>query len=49
VSADDADVVIAGGGLAGCATALALARAGHSVVCVDKAEFPRDKPCGEGL
>jgi flavin-dependent dehydrogenase len=45
----DADVVIAGGGLAGASTALALARHGLSSVVVDKAEFPRDKPCGEGL
>lgn len=45
----DADVVIAGGGLAGACTALALARRGLSAVLVDKAEFPRDKPCGEGL
>lgn len=45
----DADVVIAGGGLAGACTALALARRGLSAIVVDKAEFPRDKPCGEGL
>ncbi len=45
----DADVVIAGGGLAGAATAIALARLGLSAVVVDKADFPRDKPCGEGL
>jgi menaquinone-9 beta-reductase len=45
----DADVVVVGGGLAGAACALDLARGGTSVVVVDKAEFPRDKPCGEGL
>lgn len=45
----DADVVVVGGGLAGAACALDLARSGHSVVVVDKATFPRDKPCGEGL
>ncbi len=45
----DADVVIAGGGLAGAATALALSKHGMTSVVVDKAEFPRDKPCGEGL
>ena len=44
-----ADVVIAGGGLAGAATAIALAQRGLSSVVVDKAEFPREKPCGEGL
>lgn len=45
----DADVVIAGGGLAGSVTGLLLARRGLTSVVVDKAEFPRDKPCGEGL
>jgi flavin-dependent dehydrogenase len=48
-AAVDADVVVVGGGLAGAACALDLARGGASVVVVDKAEFPRDKPCGEGL
>jgi flavin-dependent dehydrogenase len=43
------DVAIVGGGLAGAATALCLAKRGVGVVVVDKAEFPRDKPCGEGL
>ncbi|MBM4279835.1 MAG: FAD-binding protein [Deltaproteobacteria bacterium] len=45
----DAEVVVAGGGLAGAALALALRRQGTSVVVVDKADFPREKPCGEGL
>ncbi|HXU71333.1 MAG TPA: NAD(P)/FAD-dependent oxidoreductase [Polyangia bacterium] len=43
------DVVIAGAGPAGCATALACARRGLEVLLVDRAQFPRDKPCGEGL
>ena len=43
------DVVIAGAGPAGCATALACARRGLEVLLVDRAHFPRDKPCGEGL
>lgn len=46
---DVVDVVIAGGGLAGAATAIALAKVGLHAVVVDKAEFPREKPCGEGL
>jgi menaquinone-9 beta-reductase len=46
---EDADVVISGGSLAGCATAIALAQRGISTVIVERAEFPRDKPCGEGL
>ncbi|MDB4964786.1 MAG: monooxygenase, FAD-binding protein [Myxococcales bacterium] len=43
------DVVVAGGGPAGCATALACARHGLEVLLVDRARFPRDKACGEGL
>jgi geranylgeranyl reductase family protein len=47
----DADVIIAGAGPAGVATAVALAsRIGPGrVLCLDKARFPRDKPCGGGL
>jgi 2-polyprenyl-6-methoxyphenol hydroxylase-like FAD-dependent oxidoreductase len=38
---------VVGGGPAGSATALLLAAAGHSVVVVDRAAFPRDKACSE--
>jgi flavin-dependent dehydrogenase len=41
------DVLIAGAGPAGSATATFLARAGYSVVAVDRAAFPRDKACSE--
>ncbi len=43
------DVVIAGAGPAGAGTALHLARMGYHVAVVDKAGFPRDKVCGDGL
>lgn len=43
------DVIVAGAGPAGSVTALRLAREGASVLLLDKARFPRDKPCGGGL
>jgi geranylgeranyl reductase family protein len=43
------DVVVVGAGPAGAAAAIALARAGRRVTLVDKATFPRDKICGDGL
>jgi menaquinone-9 beta-reductase len=42
-------VVIVGAGPAGTAAAITLARAGRSVTIIDKAVFPRDKCCGDGL
>ncbi len=44
-----ADVVVIGAGPAGCSAAIHLADAGKRVVLVDKARFPRDKCCGDGL
>jgi geranylgeranyl reductase family protein len=44
-----ADVAVVGGGPAGVAAAITLARAGRDVVLFDKARFPRDKCCGDGL
>lgn len=43
------DVAVVGGGPAGAAAAITLARHGRDVVLVDKARFPRDKCCGDGL
>jgi menaquinone-9 beta-reductase len=43
------DVVVVGAGPAGTAAAITLARAGQSVAVLDKARFPRDKCCGDGL
>jgi menaquinone-9 beta-reductase len=44
-----ADVVVIGGGPAGSAAAIELARAGRDVTLVDRARFPRDKVCGDGI
>jgi geranylgeranyl reductase family protein len=43
------DVAVVGAGPAGSVTAIHLARGGARVLLVDKARFPRDKPCGGGL
>lgn len=43
------DAVVIGAGPAGSTAAYRLARAGASVLLVDRARFPRDKPCGGGL
>lgn len=45
----DAEVLVIGGGPAGAASAYFLARAGVDVCIVDRARFPRDKPCAEYL
>jgi flavin-dependent dehydrogenase len=43
------DVLVVGGSVAGATTATYLARRGHSVRLIDRATFPRRKPCGEGI
>lgn len=43
------DAVVVGAGPAGSSTAIHLARAGARVLLLDRARFPRDKPCGGGL
>jgi flavin-dependent dehydrogenase len=46
---DDADVIVVGAGPAGSSTAHWCASAGLDVLVLEKAEFPRDKICGDGL
>lgn len=43
------DAIVVGAGPAGSTTAYRLASAGARVLLLDKARFPRDKPCGGGL
>jgi geranylgeranyl reductase family protein len=43
------DVIVAGAGPAGSTTARECASRGLSVLLLDKAVFPRDKPCGGGV
>ena len=43
------DVIIVGAGPAGCSCAVQLANSGLEVALIDKAEFPRDKICGDAL
>src|SRR5579885_2771863 len=45
----DCEVLVDGGGPAGSSVAFALARAGVDVMLVDRARFPRPKPCAESL
>jgi flavin-dependent dehydrogenase len=43
------DVLIVGGGIAGSALAILLGRSGVSCELLEQGQFPKDKPCGEGL
>ena len=43
----EVDVLVIGAGPAGSATATWLAEAGRRVALIDRARFPRDKPCAE--
>lgn len=46
---DDVDVIVVGAGPAGATAALTLARAGARVRLLDRAQFPRPKPCGGAI
>ena len=43
------DAIVVGAGPGGGSTAFHLAQAGRSVLLLDRAVFPRDKSCGDGL
>ncbi len=43
------DAIVVGAGPAGSTTAWHLARDGHDVLLLDRARFPREKVCGDGL
>ena len=47
--ADEADVIVVGAGPAGATTAFYLAQSGLDVLLLEKATFPREKVCGDGL
>ncbi|MBD2102424.1 NAD(P)/FAD-dependent oxidoreductase [Leptolyngbya sp. FACHB-261] len=42
-------IVVLGAGPAGCSAGYHLAKSGHQVTLIDKATFPRDKICGDGI
>ncbi|WP_328462340.1 geranylgeranyl reductase family protein [Actinoplanes sp. NBC_00393] len=46
---DAYDVAVIGAGPAGSAAAIAARRAGARVLLLDRADFPRDKTCGDGI
>lgn len=45
----ETDVCIVGAGPSGAATSIKLSKLGIHHIIIDKAEFPRDKTCGDGL
>ena len=49
LSSDDADVIVVGAGPGGSSAAYWMAAAGLDVLLLEKATFPREKVCGDGL
>ncbi|MEI6665216.1 MAG: FAD-dependent oxidoreductase, partial [Chloroflexota bacterium] len=43
------DAIVVGAGPAGSTAAREIAARGKSVLLLDRAKFPRDKPCGGGV
>lgn len=48
-AAEQWDVVVVGGGPAGCTAAWHLASGGRKVLLLERAGYPREKVCGDGL
>ena len=46
---EEYDAIVAGAGPSGSACAALLAKKGARVLLIDKAKFPRDKPCGDAI
>ena len=47
--AENYDLIVVGAGPGGSSAAYYAARSGLNVLLLDRQEFPRDKPCGDGL
>ena len=43
------EVIVVGAGPAGSIAAIILAQRGRDVLLLDRQQFPRDKPCGDGI
>ncbi len=46
---EEFDVIVLGGGPSGSSTTIWLSKAGKKVLLLDRAKFPRDKTCGDGI
>ncbi len=46
---DKRQVIVVGGGVGGATAAFYMKKAGLDVLMLDKEQFPRDKPCGDGV